>query len=75
MATITVRLDADDERMLDELAEIHGDRSTVVREAIRQMAASETRREGLGAFLDDWERELGPIDHAQVDEIVRRLQL
>ena len=75
MATITVRLDAEDERLLDELASIHGDRSTVVRAAIRLLSCQQARRRGLRELLDDIEREDGPIDPAEVDEMAARYGL
>jgi predicted transcriptional regulator len=75
MATITVRLDADDERLLDELAEVHGDRSTAVREAIRALSAGDARRRGMRRFLDEWEVEGGPITEAEVDQAARRFGL
>ncbi len=75
MATITVRLDADDERLLDDLASTHGDRSTVIREAIRLLSGHEARRKGMREFLDQWEAEVGPIDQAEVDEMARRFGL
>lgn len=75
MGTITVRLDADDERLLDELARLHGDRSTAVREAIRLLAGREERRRGLREFLDGWEVDGGPITQAEIDETARRLGL
>lgn len=75
MATITVRLDAEDERLLDELASIHGDRSTVVRAAIRLLSGQQARRRGLRELLDDIEREDGPIDPAEVDEMAARYGL
>ncbi len=36
VGTITVRLDDDDERLLDELAARHGSRSDAIRAAIRR---------------------------------------
>ena len=75
MGTITVRLDADDERLLDQLVAVHGDRSTAVREAIRLLSGAEARRQDLDEFLEEWEREVGPIDQAEVDEMARRYGL
>lgn len=75
MGTITVRLDADDERLLDELAAVHGDRSTAVREAIRLLSGKEERQRNLRAFLDEWEVEGGPITEEELAETARRYGL
>lgn len=75
MGTITVRLDADDERLLDELALTHGDRSRAVREAIRLLSGEERRRRSMRGLLDDWEAEHGPIDEEGVQEYIRRYGL
>lgn len=75
MGTITVRLDVDDELLLDELAAVHGDRSTAVRAAIRLLSGETERRRGWQAFLEQWEREVGPIDEQGVQEYIRRYDL
>ncbi|MGN6696463.1 MAG: hypothetical protein ACTHN0_19950, partial [Aquihabitans sp.] len=68
-------LDADDERRLDALAAVHGDRSRAVREAIRALAEQQERSRGLRALLDDIEAEDGPVDEAGVEEYIRRYDL
>jgi Arc/MetJ-type ribon-helix-helix transcriptional regulator len=75
MGTVTVRLDADDEHLLDELAAIHGDRSTAVREAIRLLSGRQQRRVRLRKLLDEWEAEDGPLTKAELDETARRFGL
>lgn len=75
MGTITVRLDADDERLLDELAKTHGDRSTAVREAIRLLSGEERRKRSFSELIELIEREDGPIDQELVDEYTRRWNL
>jgi predicted transcriptional regulator len=75
VATTTVRLDEADERLLDALAPSHGGRSGAIRHALRQLAAHEARQASLEAFLGEWERELGPVDEAEIDELVERFDL
>ncbi len=75
MSTTTVRLDDDDERLLDQLAAELGGRSTAIREALRHLAADRARRDALGAFLDAWADEAGPIDGDAVAAMAQRYGL
>jgi Arc/MetJ-type ribon-helix-helix transcriptional regulator len=75
MGTITVRLDAEDERLLDQLVAVHGDRSTAVREAIRLLSGEEVRRKRLRAVLDAWAVEDGTLTQDELDETARRYGL
>lgn len=75
MGTVTVRLGTDDERLLDQLAVVHGDRSTAVREAIRLLAGDEARRRGLQGLVRLIESEDGPIGQAGVEEYIGRYDL
>ena len=45
MATTTVRLDDEDEALLDMLASEHGGRSGAIRQAIRNLAAERRRQQ------------------------------
>ena len=75
MGTTTVRLDAADERILDRLAAVHGGRSNAIRYALRAFATEEDRQENLKDLLDDWEREAGPVDEAEVQDMIKRYNL
>ena len=75
MSTTTVRLDNEDEQLLDKLAASFGGRSNAIRLALRQFAQDVDRHEALGVFLAEWEREYGPVDESDVDAMSRRYQL
>ena len=75
MGTTTVRLDDDDERLLDQLAAELGGRSTAIRAALRHLAADRARRDALSSFLDAWADEAGPIDEDAVAEMAHRYGL
>ena len=66
MATTTVRLDPDEEHTLDELAEIHGGRSNVLRVGLGLLTAETQRHAALADLLGDWEHEAGPVDEGAV---------
>ena len=70
MATITVRLDDNDLRLLDELAREHGGRSAAVREALRLLSGEQQRQRALAAFVDAWNDEAGPVDEAEVERMI-----
>ncbi len=75
MSTTTVRLDPDEAKTLDELAEIHGGRSNALREGLRLLAAATQRRAALADLVRDWENETGPVTDAAVDAISVRYDL
>lgn len=75
MSTTTVRLDDDDEALLDALAPEYGGRSSVIRHALRGLAAEHRRHEALGRFLAEWDDEAGPIDEAEVAAAAERYGL
>jgi Arc/MetJ-type ribon-helix-helix transcriptional regulator len=75
VSTTTVRLDQDDERILDKLAPSFGGRSNAIRAALRSLAEDVDRNEALGVFLTEWEREAGPVNEAAVEAMARRYQL
>ena len=75
MATTTVRLDPEEERTLDELAEIHGGRSNALRAGLRLLAADTRRQAELAELLCDWESEAGPVDDEAVAAMVDRYRL
>lgn len=72
MATTTVRLSEEEERVLTALAEEYGGRSNVLREGLRILGERERQRIELGALLDEWEQEDGPLDPAEVERVRRR---
>ena len=61
MSTTTVRLDDDDEALLDMLAPSYGGRSSAIRHALRTLAADRRRQDALQSFLAEWDEETGPI--------------
>jgi Arc/MetJ-type ribon-helix-helix transcriptional regulator len=75
MSTTTVRLDSDDEQLLDKLAVSFGGRSNAIRLALRHLAEDVDRNDALRAFLAEWELQAGPVDETQVDAMVRRYKL
>ena len=75
MGTITVRLDAADELLLDQLAAVHGDRSTAVREAIRLLSGRDQRARDLRELMAEIEEEGGPFDEAEIEAMARRYGL
>jgi Arc/MetJ-type ribon-helix-helix transcriptional regulator len=75
MATTTVRLDPEEEKTLDELAEAHGGRSNALRAGLRLLAAEEQRRTALSDLLADWERESGPVSDETVAAMSERYAL
>lgn len=75
MATTTVRLDPDEERTLDELAEAHGGRSNALRQGLRLLAATARQEAALAELLRDWGAEAGPVDDDTVAAIADRYDL
>lgn len=75
MSTTTVRLDNDDEQLLNKLASSFGGRSNAIRFALRSLAEDVDRHEALGEFLADWEADAGPVNETQVDAMSRRYKL
>lgn len=75
MATTTVRLNPDEESTLDQLAQLHGGRSNVLREGLRLMAAEAERRSALADLLLEWEREAGPVSDDAADAMTERYDL
>ena len=59
VGTITVRLDDDDEQLLDDLARRHGSRSDAIRAAIRELSGHERRQAALAKLVDEWIAEYG----------------
>ena len=72
MSTTTVRLDDEDEALLDMLAPEYGGRSSAIRQALRTLAADRKRRNALNAFLAEWDTEEGPIDEEAVAAMAER---
>ncbi len=75
VATTTVRLDPDEERTLDELAEIHGGRSNALRQGLRMLASTTRQQAALAELLRDWETEAGPVDDEAVAAMAKRYDL
>lgn len=75
MATTTVRLGPEEERTLDELAEVHGGRSNVLRLGLRLLAADTKRRSALADLMLEWEREAGPVSEGAVAAMTERYKL
>lgn len=75
MGTLTVRLDRNDEFLLDGLVTRYGDRSAAVREAIRVLAGQEERKRALGELVEVLEREIGPVNEERVQDLMRRYDL
>jgi predicted transcriptional regulator len=75
VSTTTVRLDNDDEQLLDKLALSFGGRSNAIRLALRSLAVDVDRNEALAAFLADWQNDAGPVNEAEVEAMTRRYRL
>lgn len=75
MATTTVRLDPDEERTLNELAEIHGGRSNALRQGLRMLATTTRQQAALAELLRDWQGEAGPVDDEAVAAMAERYDL
>ncbi len=75
MATTTVRLNPDEERILDELAEIHGGRSNALRQGLRMLATTTRQQAELADLLRDWDAESGPVDDEAVAAMTERYDL
>lgn len=75
MSTTTVRLDDEDEALLDMLAPEYGGRSSAIRQALRNLAADRKRQQALSSFVAEWDSEDGPIDNEEVAEMVDRYGL
>ena len=75
MGTTTVRLDDEDDAILDMLASEYGGRSSVIRHALRVLAADHRRQDALRSFLADWDAENGPVNDHDIDTMAERYNL
>ena len=75
MSTTTVRLDDEDEALLDMLAPEYGGRSSAIRQALRNLAADRRRQDALRTFLADWDAHEGPIDDEDIAAMADRYGL
>ena len=75
MTTTTVRLDDEDEQLLDRLAPEFGGRSSAIRQALRFLAADRERRDALSSFVEAWNSEAGPVDEDAVAAMAERYGL
>jgi len=71
MATTTVRLDPDEEAMLEALASQYGGKSGALRHALRRLSDEATNRAALAEFVEEWNDDVGrPAD----DEVVAMIE-
>jgi len=70
-----VRLDDEEEAILDMFASEYGGRSSVIRQALRNLAADRRREVALRSFLDDWDAQSGPVKEADIADMVARYGL
>ena len=75
MSTTTVRLDDEDEAILDMLAPEFGGRSSAIRQALRNLAADRQRQNALRSFLTEWDAEQGPINESDIAAMANRYDL
>ena len=75
MVKATVRLDAQDQQLLERLAPVFGGRAATVREALQRLAADHDRREAVEAFFEEWEAESEPLSPDEVAAIAKRCGL
>jgi Arc/MetJ-type ribon-helix-helix transcriptional regulator len=75
MSTTTVRLDDDDEAILDLLAPEYGGRSSVIRHALRNLAAERGRLDDLRSLLAEWDADAGPVSDEDVAAMTDRYGL
>ncbi len=75
MGTTTLRLDDEDEALLDLLAPEYGGRSSAIRHALRNLATERQRQNALRSFLDEWDVEAGPSDDNDVAAMADRYGL
>ena len=75
MSTTTVRLDEDDEALLNMLAPEYGGRSSAIRQALRNLAADRRRQDALHSFVADWDAHEGPIDDVDIAAMADRYGL
>ncbi len=75
MSTTTVRLDDEDEALLDMRAPEYGGRSSAIRQALRNLAADRKRQSALRSFLAAWDNEEDPIDEEDVAVMAKRYGL
>ena len=75
MSTTTVRLDDEDEALLDMLAPEYGGRSSAIRQALRNLAADRKRQTALRSFLAEWDGEEGPVGEENIAAMADRYGL
>lgn len=75
MATTTIRLDEEEEEVLDHLAQLHGGRSNALRQGLRLLAEQTQKSEALAALLADWQTQAGPVTEASIAEATKRFGL
>lgn len=75
MATTTVRLDEDEERMLDRLAATYGGRSNALKAGLRLLDDRARRLDSLAMLVEQWNEDSSPIDEQDVATIARRYGL
>ena len=72
MSIITIRLNAEDKRILDKLTLELGSKTNAIRQALRMLAADRARRDAFNAFVKVWNSEDGPVDPDGVAALAKR---
>ena len=75
MSTTAVRLNDEDEAILDMLAPEYGGRSSAIRQALRNLAADRKRQDALRSFLAKWDAEEDPIHEDDIAAMADRYGL
>lgn len=71
-ATTTVRLNADERELLDDLAREFGSQSKVIKQGIRVLSEQRQRQRAIQGFMDDWVAESGQPDPDGVASMAER---
>lgn len=75
MSTTTVRLDDEEERMLDRVAAAHGGRSNALKAGLRLLDAHDRRAAALSALIADWSDDDEQVDEPTVAALSERYRL
>ena len=70
-----VRLNAEDEQLLNRLVPLFGGKSNAIRQALRSLAAQTEQHLSRESLLEGWEAEAGPVDEEAVAAMARRYGL
>ena len=75
MSTTTVRLDRDDDALLDSLAAGSGGGTGPAAPAFRSPAARRRRHDALLEWLDTWGADSGPLEEDEIAAMTERYGL